>query len=121
MKYLLIIASIMLCGCSASMTYKEMNEAYEMAATPEEKKIAEERLDEFEETVRKTDLYFEERDRCESTTGYMWYCYNVQSTDMRRIKTIDARVRAYRRKHSYCQCASEKEVMDSMQDLGYFY
>ena len=107
----------MLCGCAPLMTYDEMNEAYEMAATPEEKKIAEERLERFEENSRKADAYFEDRARCEANGERMWYCDNVQSVNLRRIKTIDAKVHAYKKERHDCWCGNADDVMRQVRNL----
>ena len=118
LKYtLLMMMLIALCGCAPLMTYEEMSIAYELATTPEEKKIAEERLERFEENSRKADAYFQNRAACENTPELMWYCDNAQSVDLKRIKTIDAKVRAYKKEHHECQCGNADEIMRQLRDF----
>ncbi len=118
LKYtLLMMMLIALCGCAPIMTYEEMSIAYELAATPEEKKIAEKRLERFEENSRKADAYFENRARCKANGELMWYCDNVQSVDLKRIKTIDAKVRAYKKERHDCQCVGADDLMRQLRNL----
>ena len=102
------------------MTYEEMHIAYDQAATPEEKKVLEKRIDVFEANTEKARIYFNEKAACEKSSEVMWACDNVQATDERRIKDIDALVRVYKREYQSCHCFNEDEFMRGMREAGFF-
>lgn len=93
------------------MTYQEMEDAFEIAETQEEKNALHKRIVTFEENWEKGILYFERKHACQADTATAWFCKNVHSISERKIKNEDVLVRAYKNEHLSCGCVNTKKFM----------
>ena len=118
MKYIItLFLLVTLVACAPMMTYEEMSSAHDASIIPEEKQILAKRIEIFENNAEKARIYFEKRDACEKNGEMIWYCSNMQSIKVRRIKDIDGLVRAYRKEFQSCRCYTERSVMEGIDNI----
>jgi hypothetical protein len=105
MKYITtLILMFFIAGCAPYMTYEEMDDAYEIAETQEEKDAMRKKLDTFEANAEKARIYFDGKLACQADQQLTWFCKGIQATNMKRVKDLDGLVRAYKREYQSCGC-----------------
>ena len=116
MKYITtLILMFFITGCASYMTYEEMEDAYEIAETKEEKDALMKKILTFEDDWEKAIIYFEEKRICSQADKVTWYCHNVHTTERRRIKGPDATVRVYKRERLSCGCVDTRSIKDAFE------
>ena len=114
----LVALAALVVGCGSTMTLEEMEAARELAATSEERQELDERIDRFYENWDAANLYFENRELCLRTSGYQFYCDNVQAYKGELDKlTPEARVRVWRREYQACQCLTDSQAQSLFNSI----
>lgn len=114
----LAILAALVVGCGSTMTLEEMETAEKVAATAEERKELRTKIDQFYQNWESATLYFENREACDNTEGYQFFCDNVQSykRDTNRL-TPDAKVRVWKREYQSCGCVTDSQAAYLLKDI----
>lgn len=103
-----LIITLLLVGCAPVLTYDELSE--EARITGDNTKV-----EKFEAMARKAELHYQNKARCNASSGLLWYCDgSFREREFDPTWSLDELVKNYRRDHMSCSCVNKARQLEEL-------